>query len=447
VGDRTPIRFLVLLAAWGLAATAVLTSTPVMASVVVPFSRWQGTVVAWYLGVGSLPVSVVPSCSGLDAMSLCVAAVMAFPRAWRQRLAGAGIGLVWILLVNLARVASLAAAVDSAWFDLLHVVVWPTLLILATVGWVFLWLRVTERPADARPHDIGSSRLVAWSAVCLGVYALIIPVLSAWQVLDLFARDLAAVAVATLTTVGIEAAVAGNLITAGGQPYLVTSECVTTPLMALYVAAVAATPMRLTARLAWLAAFAPVFITLAVLRLLTVASPPLLFGSPLFVTHAFHQLVLAVVIVSLLARHWSSAASRPALVTLVGGALAGGIAAGVVGGEAYTQGLLAGLSQLGLSGATALGVPAARDLQGVIASLPAFQLALFVALVLAVRHRVPLRHAVYGLAALVALQAVTLAGVSSDVFDVSGTGAALALRGWALAAPAVIVATLARSGG
>lgn len=437
-----------LLAIWGLVATAVMTSTPVMASVVVPFSRWQGTVVAWYLGVGSLPVSVVPSCSGLDAMSLCVAAVMAFPRPWRRRLAGAGIGLVWILLVNLARVASLAAAVDSAWFDLLHVVVWPTLLILATVGWVFLWLRVTDRPVDAAPlGDQSSAGLLAWSAVSLGVYAVIIPVLSAWQVLDLFARDLAAIAVAMLTVVGIDALVTGNLITAGGQPYLVTSECVTTPLMALYVAAVAATPMRLAVRVAWLAAFAPVFITLAVLRLLTVASPPLLFGSPLFVTHAFHQLVLAVVIVGLLARHWSSSASRPALMTMVCGAVAGGIAVGVVAGEAYTHSLLAALAQVGLSGATALGAPAARDLQGVVASLPAFQLALFVALLLAVRHRVSARHAVYGLVALIALQAATLAGVSSDVFDVTSTGAALALRGWALAAPAVIVATLARSGG
>lgn len=126
--ERPSLRFLILLTIWGLVFTAVVTNATVMAAVVVPFSRWQGEIVAWYLGVRSLPVSVVPSCSGLDAMSLCVAAVLAFPRGWRQRLAGAGAGLVLLLIVNLARIGSLAASADSPWFDLLHIVVWPAVL-------------------------------------------------------------------------------------------------------------------------------------------------------------------------------------------------------------------------------------------------------------------------------------------------------------------------------
>lgn len=445
VAERAGLRFLVLLTGWGLALTAVVTNATIMAAVVVPFSRWQGEVAAWYLGARSLPIGVVPSCSGLDAMSLCVAAILAFPRTWRQRIAGAGVGLVLLLLVNLARIGSLAAAADSGWFDVLHVVVWPAALVVTTAAWVYAWIRLTDRPEDTGATGPLPARFAAWTAVCLGLYIIVIPVLGSLQILDLFARDLAALAVSMLTMIGVTATVSGNLLMAGGGSYLVTSDCVTTPLMALYVAAIAAAPIGVGARLAWGLAFAPVFVALAVLRLLTVALPPVLFGSSLFVTHAFHQLVLAVMIVGGMAMYWRAGRQSPAVTGVVIGALALGVSVGLMGGALYTRAIFDGLGWIGVPGASALATPGPSDFQGALASLPAFQLALFVAMAVVVRHRLSLRRTATGVAVLVGVQLVTLAGLAVSAIDISSNAAALALRGWALAVPGAVVVGLLRS--
>lgn len=439
MAERPGLRFLVLLTVWALLLTAVVTNATVMATVVVPFSRWQGEVAAWYLGARSLPVSVVPSCSGLDAMSLCVAATLAFPRPWRQRLAGAGAGLVLLLLVNLARIGSLASAADSGWFDLLHLVVWPAVLVITTAGWVYAWMRLTDVADDGPAASPSSTRFAVWAALCLGVYIVVIPVLGSLQVLDLFARDLAALAVSVLAMIGVHATVSGNLLVAGGGSYLVTSECVTTPLMALYVAAVVSAPVSVVARLALGVAFAPVFVTLAVIRLLTVALPPVLFDSPLFVTHAFHQLVLAMVMVGGAAFYWRADRRRLGTAGTVAGALALGLAVGMLGGASYTQTIIDGLLRIGVPGAAALAAPGPSDLQGVVVSLPAFQLALFVALAAAVWHRVTLRRAIGGVAVLVGVQLTTLTALALSGVDPTTNAAALALRGWALAVPGVVV--------
>lgn len=272
-----------------------------------------------------------------------------------------------------------------------------------------------------------------------------IPILGSLQVLDLFARDLASLVVSVLVLIGVEASVQGNLLVAGASPYLVTSECVTTPLMALYVAAVASAPIRAGARLTWGLAFAPVFVTLAVIRLLTVALPPLLFGSPVFVTHAFHQLVLAIVIVGVMAIRWRPGLRPFAVAGLVAAALALGLVTGVIAGVPYTQAIVDGLAWIGVPGAATLAMPAPSDLQGVITSLPAFQLALFVALVVVVWHRLSPRRTVGGAAVLVGVQLITLVGLAVSAVDVTSSAAVLALRGWALALPGVVVAGMLRS--
>lgn len=437
--DRPGLRFLILLTLWGLALTAVVTNATVMSAVVVPFSRWQGQVAAWYLGTASLPVGVVPSCSGLDAMSLCVAAILAFPRTWRQRLAGASVGLVLLLIVNLARIGSLAAAVDSPWFDILHIVVWPAVLVVTTAAWVYAWMRFTERHSDANVGGVLTTRFAAWAAICLGVYIVVIPVLGSIQVLDVFARDLAALAVSVLGLLGVTVEVRGNLLVAGNGLYLVTSDCVTTPLMALYVAGVLSAPISVRWRLLGAIAFVPVFVALAVLRLLTVALPPVLFGSPLFVTHAFHQIVLAILVVAVMAHQWRAKQRPVTLAGVVLGAIGIGVVIVMVAGASYTRAIINGLTWVGVRGAASLSAPGSADLQGALASLPAFQVALFVALVVVARHRLSPRRALVGMVVLAAVQLATLAALASTGMDPTTNAAALALRGWAILVPGVVV--------
>lgn len=444
LAERPGLRFLILLTVWGLMLTAVVTNASVMASVVVPFSRWQGAVAAWYLAVPSLPVSVVPSCSGLDAMSLCVAAIFAFPRTWRDRLAGASAGLLLLLIVNLARIASLAVAADSPWFDVLHIVVWPAVLIATTAGWVYLWIRVTAPTGQPRLQGPINTRAVTWTAVSLGVYVVLVPVLGSLQVLDMFARDLASLAVSVLTTFGVAAEVRGNLLVAGSSPYLVTSDCVTTPLMALYVAAVMSAPIGVRARLLWALAFAPIFVTLAVIRLLTVAVPPMFFGSPLFVTHAFHQIVLALLVVAAAAMRWRPERRAVALAGIVAASVSLGVIVALVLGPVYSRAIIDGLTWMGVQSAAAMASPAVTDLQGALTSLPAFQIALFVALAFVVWHHLPAERLVAGVTALIVVQGLTMAVVAAIGLDPSTNVAALMLRAWAIVVPGVVVIAMLR---
>ena len=58
-------------------------------------------------------------------------------------------------------------------------------------------------------------------------------------------------------------------------------------------------------RLLAVAGFVPLFSLLIVVRLLTVALPPVVGGTPLVLTHAFHQIVLGPVTVVLI-RWWAA---------------------------------------------------------------------------------------------------------------------------------------------
>ena len=79
-------------------------------------------------------------------VALCLGAVLAYPVKWRTRLAGAGGGAALILGLNTLRIGTLGrVAASPAWFNALHVYVWPAVLTLAIAGYVFGWMRLADR--------------------------------------------------------------------------------------------------------------------------------------------------------------------------------------------------------------------------------------------------------------------------------------------------------------
>jgi hypothetical protein len=168
------------------------------------------------------------------------------------------------------------------------------------------------------------------------------------------------------------------------------------------------------------------------------------FGSPLFVTHAFHQILLAVVVVAAMAVRWRAGRRPAAVAGVVVVALGLGVIVGLFGAP-YTRAIVDGVVWMGVPGAAALAVPAATDLQGVVSGLPLFQLALFVALVAVVWHQVSPRRTAVGAAVLVGSQLLTFLVLAVSAIDVTGSAAALALRGWAVAVPGAVVIGMLRS--
>ncbi len=134
--------------------------------VVVPFTARIVDVSTWVLRAIGEParslgtqihapgfaVDVKNGCNGVEAMLILVAAVLAFPAAWRQRLLGLAAGVAVIQVLNLVRVVSLfwLGVHRRDVFETFHTAVWQTVLILVAVGIFLLWSRrVGSRAARA----------------------------------------------------------------------------------------------------------------------------------------------------------------------------------------------------------------------------------------------------------------------------------------------------------
>ena len=444
-GAKFAARFV----AWSLGLFGLLRLSWTEAHVVLPLTRGQGGLAVALLGTPTLPVDVTLACSGADALALCVGAILAYPVTWRTRLAGAAGGTALILVLNTMRIGTLGrAAASPAWFDTLHVYVWPALLTLAIAGYVFAWVRRADRPltvdgagepgstgpAACPPSPVTAARLapkptrrfIALTGAFLLLFAAASPFyLDSSGVLAL-AGFIARAAAAVLGVVGVSAHAAANVLWTPRGGFLVTQECISTPLIPVYLAAVCTFTSTWRRLMLGVVAAAPLFVALGIVRLLVVALPGAVVASPLVLVHAFYQLLLGAVVVFLAAlwRHGRNAAPRHALA----GAVVG-LAFVLLLGRFYT-------AVVTYPGGTPLDDP-----QGAIALLPGFQIGLYLAVWVAAFVAVGWRPFLVGLAVLaltqttglLALHALASSGLTAHVRDI---------RGWAVAGPLLIVAAV-----
>jgi exosortase H (IPTLxxWG-CTERM-specific) len=146
---------------------AVIAYPPVNEHVIVPFTEMvvRGSalilrgihepivVAGTVIRSASFAIDVHNGCNAVEAMLLLAAAMLAFPATLRSRLKGLFIGSVAIQILNLIRVSSLVWLGEHhrEAFDVVHVAVWQTIVILAALT-MFIWwsLRFAEKPVQAR---------------------------------------------------------------------------------------------------------------------------------------------------------------------------------------------------------------------------------------------------------------------------------------------------------
>ena len=184
-------------------------------------------------------------------MALCLGAVLAFPATWSARLRGAGIGLLVIMAFNTVRIGnlSLVAAYPSL-LGILHIYVWPAILILVAVAYVYAWMRRQMGPAV---HGAGSDPVAAWhgparrflllTAVGTAAYF----AAAGWMYESALLRTLgvwvAMTSAGILAALGVSATASGNIVTTTHGAFIVTQECIATPLIPVYVAGALAVPL------------------------------------------------------------------------------------------------------------------------------------------------------------------------------------------------------------
>ena len=442
-GRTEAVRFALRAVAWSLGLFGLLRSPWIQSQALLPVTQAQGRAATGLFGAASLPLEVTLACSGADAIALCLAAVLAYPASWRMRLAGGGAGLALILSLNTLRIGTLGrVAASPAWFDTLHVYVWPALLTLAIAGYVFGWMRLADRrqaPAEfatdgppwplatARPAPQPTRRFVFFTLAFLLVFSAASPLYLESSAVLALAGFIARAAAATLGIVGVSAHAVANVLWTPRGGFLVTQECISTPLIPIYLAGVCTYSTTWRRLVLGVLATLPLFTALGIARLLVVALPDAVVASPLFFVHAFYQLLLGAVVVFLAAhwRHGSVAGLRHALV-------------GVIVGVAFVQ-------FLGPSYTRIVTYPAGAPLddpQGAIAFLPAFQIGLYLALWVAAFVAVGWRRFLAGLVALELTQTAGLLALHALASHPGLTAHVRDVRGWAIAGPLLIVAAV-----
>jgi exosortase/archaeosortase family protein len=85
--------------------------------------------------------TIISECTPTAATLIFASGIIAFPAPWRGKLAGLVLGVVALFALNIIRIVNLffvGIYVPSA-LDALHLIVWQSLMILVSVGLLFLW--------------------------------------------------------------------------------------------------------------------------------------------------------------------------------------------------------------------------------------------------------------------------------------------------------------------
>ena len=450
------LRFVLTIGAWFVGLFGLMRLGWVENTLLTPFAQLQQRVAEMLMGVKSGLLYADASCSGGDPMALCMGAIFAYPAAWGSRLRGAAVGLAAITALNVVRLGSLSmVAGNRSLLDALHLYVWPAILIVVAAAYVYRWMDRQGGGAGGagRPPAAGAlgtmpvlggatRRFLVLTAALVAAYFAAAPFFYGSDLVRVLAGWVARSGGAVLSAAGTETTVRGaGLLTPHGG-FLVTQECVFTPLIPVYLAGVLAAPLVPWRRALALAATPVIFFAVGVARVLVLAAPTAVVGNYDVAIHGFSQTLVSVVLVAA-AAVWTVGNGRQGAARALG-AVGVGLAAGFA--AAPVMGALLGGGAAGLQALAGHGHAYVDD-QAAAAMLPAFQIGLFAALWAAVAGRAAWRRALLGLGALAASQAA-LALLVGEMAHHGGLDPHVALiRAWTVLVPAALVWVLARPEG
>lgn len=449
-GTARIVAFLARALALGVALFGVLRLSWVETHVLWPFTTAQAKAAAVAGGGPETLARVGLSCSGADAIALCLGFILAWPAGARARIIGMLGGVTVIVAINIVRILTLVRMEASPRFTLAHEYIWPAVLTIASAGYVFTWMWYLQRRAGVRRGAVPAEgpggeplvrRFAAVAVVCvIGFFATVPLYLHSAPVLSL-ATWMAASAAAIMVWLGAFATASGTVLTTAHGGFLVTGECIVTPVIPVGIAAALTLPRTWTGRALGLLAVGPLFVVLGIARLLVLALPPAVVGTPELWVHAFFQVMLALTAVALLVvlrnraqvTKWGLVCGRAAT------AAGAGLAVAMLLGLHYTEAVqAAGLNLAGALGGPAGGLTPVTDPQRALALLPPFQVGLFIALTIGAAAGWSARKWVLALGSLMLSQVALFALIQGTV----APGAAIPVPGvrlWSLAAPMLLL--------
>ena len=96
-------------------------------------------------------VSIEAGCNGVEATIVLLAAMLAFPAPWKNKLVGLAVGTLAVQGLNVVRVISLfyLGQWNRTWFEWAHLYVWQALIMLDVLIVWLIWVRRVPRRDDA----------------------------------------------------------------------------------------------------------------------------------------------------------------------------------------------------------------------------------------------------------------------------------------------------------
>jgi archaeosortase B (VPXXXP-CTERM-specific) len=98
--------------------------------------------------LGTFGVLIIEECTGIFEMLIFMAAVLAYPTSWRDKLLGFAMGIPLLYLFNLARIIVLlwVGRYHNELFEFMHIYFWQaTLILMITSVWLLWILKVVRR--------------------------------------------------------------------------------------------------------------------------------------------------------------------------------------------------------------------------------------------------------------------------------------------------------------
>ena len=300
------IRFTLTVAVWVVGLFGLMRVGWVQQYLLLPFAGMQQRLAIDLMGAPPNVVVVDLSCTGADAIALCLGVILAFPASWRARMRGGVLGLLLIVVLNTLRIGTLSfAAGKGALMNLLHVYVWPAILIVAVAVYVFAWMngdgaltRASERGRAGVQSVAVGRRFLVLTGLLVAAYFALAPSVFQSALLLTVGGWAASSASAIIMAFGGVATVSRNVLSTAHGSFIVTQECLATPLIPVYAAAVLSMPLSLARRATALLAGPLLFFGLGTSRLLVLALPSAVVGSHVAAIHAFSQVLAALVLVA-----------------------------------------------------------------------------------------------------------------------------------------------------
>lgn len=141
---------------------------PVDKHVIMPWTAFLADVSAWLMhtfdsevvvhgnivgsSVTGFAIAIERGCNGVEAVIILVAAMLAYPARWLEKLIGIAVGFLCVQGVNLIRIISLyyLGNWNRVWFDWFHLYVWQALIVLDALIVFLIWLSWTRRREQRR---------------------------------------------------------------------------------------------------------------------------------------------------------------------------------------------------------------------------------------------------------------------------------------------------------